>query len=91
MVKLADATITSQGQISIPKKVREKLHLHKGAKLVFLEDETGKVFIQEAQAPVEFTQEEWREFLSKTEAEPVTRVKNRKEALRHLDKLTGKQ
>ena len=87
MLKLADVAMTSQGQISIPKKVREKLHLQKGDRVVFLEDEEGNVIVQEAQTPVEFTQEEWRKFLSKTEAEPVTRVKNRKEALRHLDKL----
>ena len=89
MVKLADATMTSQGQISIPKKIRERLHLQKGAKIVFLEDEKGNVIIQETQAPVEFTQEEWRKFLSKTESEPVTRVKNRKEARAHLDTLMG--
>ena len=89
MVKLADATMTSQGQISIPKKIRERLHLQKGAKVVFLEDEKGNVIVQEAETPVEFTQEEWRKFLSKTEAEPVTRVKNRKEARAHLDQLMG--
>ncbi len=91
MVKIADATMTSQGQISIPKKVREKLHLQKGDRVVFLEDEKGNVIVQEAETPVEFTQEEWRKFLSKTEAEPVTRVKNRKEALRHLDKLMSQK
>ena len=89
MVKLADATMTSQGQISIPKKIRERLHLQKGAKVVFLEDEEGNVIVQEAEAPVEFTREEWRKFLSKTEAEPAVRVKNRKEARAHLDKLMG--
>lgn len=90
MVKIADATMTSQGQISIPKKIRERLHLQKGAKIVFLEDDRGNVIVQEAETPVEFTQGEWQTFLSKTEAEPVTKVKGRKEALRHLDKLTGK-
>ena len=41
MVKLADAVITSQGQISIPKRVREKLHAKKGDKIAFYEDEKG--------------------------------------------------
>ena len=71
MLKLADATMTSQGQISIPKQIRERLHLQKGDKIVFLEDEKGNVIIQEA--------------------EPVTKVKNRKEALRHLDQLSKKK
>ncbi len=91
MVKLADATLTSQGQISIPKKIRERLHLQKGGKVVFLEDEKGNVIVQEAETPVEFTQDEWRKFLSKTEAEPVTKVKGRKEALHHLTKLMRKK
>ena len=91
MVKLADATMTNQGQISIPKKIRERLHLQKGAKIVFLEDEKGDVIVREAEAPVEFTPEEWRKFLSRTETEPVTRAKNRKEALRHLDQLMGRK
>ena len=91
MLKLADATMTSQGQISIPKKIRERLHLQKGARIVFLEDEKGNVIVQEAEAPVEFTRDEWQKFLSKTESEPVTRVKNRKEALRHIDQLMGRK
>ena len=40
MVKLADAIITSQGQISIPKKVRDLLRLQKGSRIAFLM--TGK-------------------------------------------------
>lgn len=90
MVKLGDATITSQGQISVPKKIRERLSLQKGAKIVFLEDEKGRVIIQEAETPVEFTKEEWQKFLEKTQKEPVTRVHNRREALKHLDRLAGK-
>ncbi len=90
MVKLGDATITSQGQISVPKKIRERLSLQKGAKIVFLEDEKGRVIIQEAETPVEFTKDEWQKFLEKTQKEPVTRVHNRSDALKHLDRLAGK-
>ena len=89
MVKLADATITSQGQVSIPKKVREMLCLQIGSRVVFLDDGKGHVYIQEAETPVEFTQAEWEKFLTKTQSEPVTRVKSRSEALRHIDKLMG--
>ena len=90
MVRLGDATITSQGQISVPKKIRVRLGLQKGAKIVFLEDEKGRVIIQEAETPIEFTKEEWQKFLEKTQKEPVTRMHSRKEALRHLDHLASK-
>ncbi len=91
MVRIANATITSQGQVSIPKSVRDRLRVQKGSKIVFMEDEHGNVFIQEAEVPVDFTPEEWRRFLAKTEAESVTRVKTRKSALQHLDNLAGKK
>ena len=91
MVRIANATITSQGQVSIPKSVRDRLRVQKGSRIVFMEDEKGNIFIQEAEVPVDFTPEEWRQFLAKTEAEPVTRVKTRKSALEHLDRLADKK
>jgi AbrB family looped-hinge helix DNA binding protein len=90
MVRLGDATMTSQGQISVPKKIRVRLNLQKGAKIVFLEDEKGRVIIQEAETPIEFTKEEWQKFLEQTQKEPVTRTHTREGALRHLDRLQGK-
>lgn len=91
MVRIANATITSQGQVSIPKSIRDRLHLQKGSRIVFMEDDQGNIVIQEAEAPIDFTPDEWRKFLLKTEAEPVTRFKNRNDVLRHLDSLTGKK
>ena len=91
MTKLDEATLTSQGQISIPKKVRERLHLEKGNKVIFLEDEKGQIVIQEAETPIEFSRADWDKFLAKTQKEPVTRTHGKKEALRHLDKLTHKK
>ncbi len=90
MVKLGDATITSQGQISVPKKIRDRLSLQKGAKIVFLEDEKGRVIIQEAETAIEFTKEEWQRFLEKTQKETATRVHSRQGALKHLDHLSDK-
>ena len=90
MVKIAGATLTRQGQVSIPKKVRERLRLQTGSRVVFLDDGKGHVYIQEAETPIEFTQDEWKQFLAKTQTEPVTRAKNRGEALSHLDKLMEK-
>lgn len=90
MTQLSEAKLTSQGQVSIPKKVQEKLHLEKGARVVFLEDSHGRIYIEEAETPVHFTQEDWQKFLDKTRKEPLTRVSTKKEALSHLDKLMKK-
>ena len=90
MTKLDESTITSQGQISIPKRVREKLHVKKGDRIAFFEDEKGRVIVQEVELPVPFSAEDWRAFLDKAEKEPVTRVKGKAEALKHLDKLRKK-
>ena len=91
MTKLDEATLTSQGQISIPKKVRERLHLEKGNKVIFLEDEKGQIVIQEAETPIEFSREDWARFLARTEREPVTRARSKGEALHHLDRLRHKR
>lgn len=90
MVKLDEAKITSQGQVSIPKKVRERLGLHRGTRIAFLEDDKGRVYIEEVEVPIEFTNGEWQTFLAKTEKEPATRMKGRTDALRHLDRLSKK-
>ena len=90
MTKLDEVTVTKQGQISIPKKIRERLGLEKGDKVVFLEDEEGHILIQEAETPLEFTSNQWEEFLRRCQKEPVTRVRGKKEALEHLDRLMKK-
>jgi len=90
-VKIDEAKITSQGQVSVPKKVREKLHIQRGDRIVFLEDGIGRIIIEHAEEPVELTEEEWEEFLAKAEKEPVTRVRGKQEALRHLDRLMKKK
>ena len=87
MVKLDESKITSQGQISIPKKVRLKLQLKPGDKVVFWEDEKGRIILRESDFPLEFTPEDWDKFLAKTETERVTRVSGTAAALRHLSRL----
>ena len=37
------ATITSKGQITIPKDIRDLLNLHAGDKIRFIEDEDGSI------------------------------------------------
>jgi AbrB family looped-hinge helix DNA binding protein len=43
---MATATITSKGQITIPKMVRDALHLHSGDKLEFIVSQDGEVLIR---------------------------------------------
>jgi len=42
------ATITSKGQTTIPKEIREHLRLHTGDRLDFIIEESGKVIVQPA-------------------------------------------
>ncbi len=90
MTKWGEATITSQGQISIPKRVREKLHVKKGDKIAFYEDEKGRVLVKEVESPVSFSAQDWEAFLEKADKEPATRVRGKTEALKHLDRLAKK-
>ena len=90
MTKLDEAAITSQGQVSIPKRVREKLHVKKGDRIAFFEDEKGRIYLQEIERPLDFTADDWAAFLEKADKEPVTRLKGKKEFIKHLDKLKRK-
>ena len=42
------STITSKGQITIPKEIREHLHIQTGDKIDFILDESGKVIFRPA-------------------------------------------
>ncbi len=42
------ATITTKGQTTIPKKIREHLKLHAGDRLDFIIEDSGKVSVQPA-------------------------------------------
>ena len=50
---MAESTITSKGQITLPKKVREALHLDVGDKVYFDVKEDGTVTLVARNAPVE--------------------------------------
>ncbi len=43
---MTTATITSKGQVTIPKNIRESLHLHTGDKLEFLITSEGDAIIR---------------------------------------------
>lgn len=40
------ATLTSKGQITVPLKIREKLRLHAGSRLVFEEQPNGDILVR---------------------------------------------
>jgi len=40
------STLTSKGQITIPKEVRDRLHLKTGSRLEFFVDPSGRVILQ---------------------------------------------
>lgn len=88
MTKLDETRLTGQGQISIPKKVRERMHLQKGARIAFLEDEAGHIYIEEVDQLSDFTSVDWKEFLKKTQKEPVKQFKSKAQFLKYLDKIT---
>ncbi len=46
------ATITSKGQITIPKNIRDQLNLHAGDKISFIEDEDGLINLIPVKKPL---------------------------------------
>ena len=46
------AKLTSKGQITIPKEIREKLSLNEGTKILFYQNELGQVVIENANIKV---------------------------------------
>jgi len=45
---MATATLTSKGQVVVPKPIRDYLHLHRGDTLDFLVQESGDVLMRPA-------------------------------------------
>jgi antitoxin PrlF len=45
---MATATLTSKGQITVPKEIRDQLHLSTGDRVRFLTDSEGKVVMMPA-------------------------------------------
>ena len=46
------ATVTSKGQVTIPKPIRDRLHLEPGDKIDFILDEAGDVRVTPVTVPV---------------------------------------
>jgi AbrB family looped-hinge helix DNA binding protein len=49
----ADATVTSKGQITIPKEIRDRLDLHSGSEVTFLLGDHEARLIPKTEAPLE--------------------------------------
>jgi antitoxin PrlF len=45
------ATVTSKGQVTIPKAIRDRLGIKAGSKVAFRVDSDGRAFIQAEDAP----------------------------------------
>ncbi|RUQ25844.1 AbrB/MazE/SpoVT family DNA-binding domain-containing protein [Peribacillus cavernae] len=46
MIKPKSARLTSKGQITIPKSVRQALDLNEGDRVIFVEEEDGKMVVK---------------------------------------------
>ncbi|BBB92653.1 MAG TPA: AbrB/MazE/SpoVT family DNA-binding domain-containing protein [Methylomusa anaerophila] len=73
--------ITSKGQITIPKAIRERLNLAEGDKVAFIEDETGKIIIIKSSAIA------LREFLDSMSKEVQAKGITEKELLDDLEQV----
>ena len=47
------ATVTSKGQVTVPKPIRDRLKLHAGDRLDFVLEEEGKVILRKASSPIQ--------------------------------------
>jgi AbrB family looped-hinge helix DNA binding protein len=50
---MAVSTVTSKGQITIPKSIRERLQLHPGDRVDFIVEKEGKVVLEPATMDVQ--------------------------------------
>ena len=74
------STITSKGQTTIPKEIREHLNLHTGDKIDFVIDESGQVRVETATLDIR----ELKGALHREGVKPVS-VEDMKKAVRkHL-------
>jgi AbrB family looped-hinge helix DNA binding protein len=45
---MASSTVTTKGQVTLPKEIRDHLHVKAGDRLDFIVDESGQVVVQPA-------------------------------------------
>ena len=71
------ATVTSKGQFTVPKPIRDRLKLHTGDRLDFVLEEEGKVSLRKASIPIQ----ELEGILHRADRKPVS-LKEMKETVR---------
>ncbi len=62
------ATVTSKGQVTVPKPIRDRLKLHAGDRLDFVLEEEGKVILRKASIPIQ----ELEGILHRADRKPVS-------------------
>lgn len=72
------ATITSKGQTTIPKEIRDKLNLRPGDRISFIMEADGRVYIQ----PLNIKVEELSGILHKPGRQPVS-IEEMNQAIEH--------
>ncbi|MFM9279641.1 AbrB/MazE/SpoVT family DNA-binding domain-containing protein [Paenibacillus jiagnxiensis] len=73
--------VTSKGQITIPKTIRERLNLQEGDKVAFIEDESGKIVITKSSVVA------LREFLDSMAKEAKTKGVSEGDLLDDLEQV----
>ena len=86
MSKRLVATISSKGQVTLPKPMRELLHLETGDYLRFRPIAGGVLITKIALEPEGFSEGEWKA-LERLTDQRGTRSKSAKDFLRDLDRL----
>lgn len=77
---LPTSTLTSKGQITIPKAVRDRLHLSQGDRVDFVIEEDGRVELR----PLGRSVKELKGFLHRSESTPVDERQLEESMLRYL-------
>jgi AbrB family looped-hinge helix DNA binding protein len=62
---MSTTKVTSKGQITIPKDIRESLGIKTGDEVEFVEDQRGRMTMRKKQPPRDF--HKWRGFLKELE------------------------
>lgn len=65
---MAQAKVTSKGQVTIPKKIRDSLKIHTGDKIEFIPAEEGKVILK----PISQKVDDVFGILHKTKQKPIS-------------------